>query len=66
MSPKSYGSGTLFQRGENWYVSYWVNRKQRQQSLRTTDRKAAQKERDRIIGQRASGEMDSLLAQRMA
>ena len=32
MARSSYGTGTIFKRGNIWYVSYWVDGKQVQKS----------------------------------
>jgi integrase len=56
----AYGSGTLFQRGKKgtWYYQAWVDGRQVGPfSAKTTDRKRAQQELDRLLGQRARGEI---------
>jgi integrase len=56
----SYGSGSLFQRGKKgiWYYQAWVDGVQVGPfSARTTDRKEAQRKLDRLLGQRARGEL---------
>lgn len=56
----AYGSGTLFQRGKRgiWYYQAYVDGKQVGPfSAKTSDRKKAQKELDKLLGKRARGEI---------
>jgi hypothetical protein len=56
----AYGSGTLFQRGKKgtWYYQAWVDGKQVGfYSAKSTDRKKAQRELDKLLGKRARGEI---------
>ena len=56
----SYGSGTLFQRGKQgiWYYQAYVDGKQIGPfSAGSTKREDAQRELDRLLGQRARGEL---------
>jgi integrase len=57
MPRSSYGSGTIFQRGEIWYVAYWVNGRQVQRSSRSTNIHDAKRLRDQILGKKSRGEM---------
>ncbi len=57
MPRSSYGSGTIFQRGEVWYVAYWVNGRQVQRSSRSTNVQDPKRLRDQILGKKARGEM---------
>lgn len=59
MAGSSYGSGTLFKRGEIWYVSFWANGRQIQKSSRSTKRQDAVRLRDQLLGKKARGEMGS-------
>src|SRR3954469_3929865 len=56
----AYGSGTLFQRGKKgtWYYQAWVDGRQIGPfSSKSTDRKVAQRELDKLLGKRARGEI---------
>src|ERR1044071_7934154 len=57
MPRSSYGSGTIFKRGEIWYVAYWVNGRQVQKSSRSVNIQDAKRLRDQILGRNARGEM---------
>lgn len=57
MGRSSYGAGTLFQRGNVWYVSFWVNGRQIQKSSGSTKRQDAVRFRDQLLGKKARGEM---------
>ena len=55
-----YGSGTLYQRGKRriWYYQAYVDGKQIGPiSSKSTDRKVAQRELDKLLGKRARGEI---------
>jgi integrase len=55
-----YGSGSLFPRGKKkiWYYQAWVNGKQiGPKSSRSSDRKVAERELDKLLGKRARGEL---------
>ena len=52
---KPYGSGTIFTRGEIWYVAYCVNGRQVQKSSRSRKIQHAKRLRDQILGRK--GEM---------
>ena len=57
MPRSSYGSGTIFKRGANWYVAYWVNGRQVQKSSRSVNIQDAKRLRDQILGRKARGEI---------
>ena len=61
MRRSSYGTGTLFKRGNIWYVAYWLNGKQVQRSSGSTDLQAAKRLRDQILGMKARGEFSALI-----
>ncbi len=65
MPRSSYGSGTLFKRGEIWYLSYWINGRQVQKSSRSTDIHVAKRLRDQILGKKARGEIINAAADRI-
>jgi hypothetical protein len=65
MPRSSYGSGTIFKRGEIWYISYWVNGRQVQKSSRSTNIHDAKRLRDQILGKKARGEMINAAADRI-
>ena len=52
----SYGSGTIFKRGEIWYVSFWTNGRQVQKSSGSRQRRDAVQLRDQLLGKKARGE----------
>ena len=55
-----YGSGSLFQRGKKgiWYYQAWVDGQQfGPYSSKSTDRRIAQRELDKLLGKRARGEL---------
>jgi integrase len=55
-----YGAGTLFQRGKKgiWYYQAWANGQQIGPfSSKSTDRKVAERELDKLLGKRARGEI---------
>lgn len=57
MAQASYGTGTIFKRGNIWYVSYWVDGKQVQKSSGSTNMQDAKKLRDQILGKKARGKI---------
>lgn len=57
MVRSAYGSGTLFKRGNIWYVSFWTNGRQVQKSSGSTKRLDAVRLRDQLLGKKARGEM---------
>jgi hypothetical protein len=61
MRRSSYGTGSLFKRGNIWYVAYWLNGKQVQRSSGSTDLQAAKRLRDQILGKKARGEINELI-----
>jgi hypothetical protein len=65
MPRSSYGSGTIFKRGDIWYVSYWVNGRQVQKSSRSTNIHDAKRLRDQILGKKSRGEMINAAADRI-
>jgi integrase len=65
MGRSSYGSGTLFQRGEVWYVSFWANGRQIQKSSGSTKRQDAVRLRDQLLGKKARGEMGNAGVERI-
>ncbi|HVX65388.1 MAG TPA: hypothetical protein VHA11_02235, partial [Bryobacteraceae bacterium] len=65
MGGKSYGAGTIFQRGEIWYVSFWAEGRQIQKSSKSTKRQDAVRLRDQLLGKKARGEMGSAAADKV-
>ena len=57
MAGRSYGAGTIFQRGKIWYVSFWADGRQIQKSSGSTKRQDAVRLRDQLLGKKARGEM---------
>jgi integrase len=57
MPKTSYGAGTIFKRGEIWYVSFWADGRQIQRSSGSQKRQDAVKLRDQLLGKKARGEM---------
>lgn len=57
MAGRSYGAGTIFKRGEIWYVSFWADGRQIQKSSRSRKREDAVRLRDQLLGKKARGEM---------
>jgi len=53
----AYGSGTIFKRGEIWYVSLWADGRQIQKSSGSRKRQNAVRLRDQLLGKKARGEM---------
>ena len=56
MPRTSYGTGTLFKRGNIWYVSFWVDGRQVQISTGSANIQDAKRLRDQILGKKARGE----------
>ena len=56
MPRSSYGAGTIFKRGEVWYVSLWADGRQIQKSSGSSKRQDAVRLRDRLLGKKARGE----------
>ncbi len=65
MPRSSHGTGTIFQRGEVWYVAYWVNGKQVQRSSCSTNIQDAERLRDQIPSKKARGEMGHFAAEKI-
>ncbi|HEV2325019.1 MAG TPA: site-specific integrase, partial [Terracidiphilus sp.] len=57
MAARSYGAGTIFQRGQIWYVSFWAGGRQIQKSSGSTKRQDAVRLRDQLLGKKARGEI---------
>lgn len=57
MARGSYGAGTLFKRGQVWYVSFWVDGKQFQKSTGCKSIQDAKKFRDELLGKKAGGQI---------
>jgi len=57
MARSTYGTGTIFKRGNIWYVSFWVDGKQIQKSSGSTNIQDAKRFRDQILGKKARGEI---------
>jgi hypothetical protein len=57
MARSSYGTGTIFKRGNIWYVSYWIDGKQLQKSSGSANIQDAKRLRDQILGKKARGEI---------
>jgi integrase len=65
MAGTSYGSGTLFRRGEIWYVSFWVDGRQIQKSSGSSKRQDAVRLCDQLLGKKARGEMGARAADKV-
>ena len=52
MPRTSYGTGTLFKRGNIWYVSFWVDGRQVQKSTGSANIQDAKRLRDQILGKK--------------
>ena len=57
MASKSYGAGTIFKRGDIWYISFWAGGRQVQKSSGSTKREDAVRLRDQLLGKKARGEI---------
>jgi integrase len=59
---RRYGSGSIFQRGKKkiWYYQLWVDGRQiGPLSSKSTDRKVAERQLDKLLGKRGRGELKS-------
>jgi len=65
MAGRSYGAGTIFQRGKVWYVSFWADGRQIQKSSGSTKRQDAVRLRDQLLGKKARGEMGPAAADKI-
>ena len=65
MAGRSYGAGTIFQRGKVWYVSFWADGRQIQKSSGSTKRQDAVRLRDQLLGKKARGEMGPAAADKV-
>lgn len=65
MATSKYGTGTLRKRGDIWHVVYWVDGKQRQKSSKSSDIREARKLRDKLLGQKARGELTDTTADKV-
>ncbi len=65
MAGRSYGAGTIFQRGKIWYVSFWADGRQIQKSSGSTKRQDAVRLRDKLLGKKARGEMGPAAADKV-
>ena len=65
MLRSSYGSGTLFKRGQIWYVSYWVEGRQVQKSSHSTNIQDAKRLRDQSLGEKARGQLANSTVERV-
>jgi integrase len=63
--PSSYGSGTIFKRGDIWYVSFWADGRQIQKSSGSRRRQDALQLRDQLLGKKARGEMGDAVSARV-
>ncbi len=57
MAQSKYGAGTIYKRGEIWYVSLWADGRQIQKSSGSTKRQDAVRLRDQLLGKKVRGEM---------
>ena len=62
MATSSYGAGTIFKRGEVWYVSFWVDGRQVQKSSGSRRRQDAVLLRDQLLGKKSRGEAADVVA----
>ena len=62
MATSSYGAGTIFKRGEIWYVSFWVDGRQVQKSSGSRRRQDAVLLRDQLLGKKCRGEVADVVA----
>ena len=65
MSAKSYGAGTIFRRGESWYVSFWSDGRQIQKSWGSSKLQDAVRLRDQLLGKKARGELGPAAADKV-
>jgi integrase len=65
MPKYTHGSGTVYQRGKTWWVTYYVNGKQVWESARTKDKAEARRVLQGKIGQIAEGRYAGPLADRV-
>ena len=65
MLRSSYGSGTLFKRGQIWYVAYWLDGRQVQKSSHSTNIQDAKRLRDQILGKKARGQFANRTVERV-
>jgi integrase len=65
MAGKSYGAGTIFKRGEIWYVSLWADGRQIQKSSGSRKREDAVRLRDHLLGKKARGEIGTAQASKV-
>jgi hypothetical protein len=65
MATSSYGAGTIFKRGEVWYVSFWVDGRQVQKSSGSRRRQGAVLLRDQLLGKKSRGEAADVVAARV-
>jgi integrase len=57
VATSSYGAGTIFKRGEIWYISFWVDGHQVQKSSGSRRRQDAVLLRDQLLGKKSRGEV---------
>ena len=60
MPRSSYGAGTIFKRGEIWYVSLWADGRQIQKSSGSRRRQDAVSLRDQLLGRKVRGEVSDV------
>lgn len=65
MPQTSYGSGTIFQRGKIWYVSFWADGRQMQKSSGSSKRQDAVRLRDQLLGKKVRGEIGSAVVEKI-
>jgi integrase len=65
MERSSYGSGTIFQRGGIWYVSFWADGRQIQKSSGSRKRQDAVRLRDQLLGKKVRGELGAAPADKV-
>ena len=53
----SYGAGTVFRRGGIWYVQIWIDGQRHRESSKSTKKADAIRLRDKLLGQKARGEL---------
>ncbi len=57
MPKYKHGSGSVYQRGKTWWITYYVDGKQVWESARTKDKTEARKRLQEKIGQRSEGRL---------